>query len=103
AVANEVVMPHAVRLKSCRAAFHGHFAHQTSLNQIAQIVINRSPGGARICAINSFEDLYCGWMADLPHPECHDSVPLGSAPETATRQGAFDRIYVHERSVFPHM
>src|ERR1035438_8399224 len=66
AVADEVVMPRAFRIKSRRAALHGHFTHQTSLHQIAQIVINRSPGRARIDAVHSFEDLRrCGMLGLL--------------------------------------
>src|SRR5438874_4822341 len=61
AVADEVVMPYAFRIESRCAALHGHFTHQTSLHQVAQIVINRSPGRARIDAVHSFEDLRrCG-------------------------------------------
>src|SRR5947209_3719825 len=37
AVADEVVMPRAFRIEARRAALHGHFTHQTSLHQIAQI------------------------------------------------------------------
>ena len=43
AVADEVVMPHAFRVKSGSAAFDGHFTHQTRLYQVPQIVISRSP------------------------------------------------------------
>src|SRR5208283_5992613 len=40
AVADEVVMPHACRIESRRAALHGHFTHQTRLHQVPQIVIS---------------------------------------------------------------
>ena len=100
AVADEMVMPNAFRIKSRRAALHGHFTHQTSLYQVAQIVINRSPGRARIDAVNSFEDLRRCGMPGLLHQERHDSVALRSAPQTAARQGAFDRLGVHERFTF---
>src|SRR5262249_24455684 len=34
AVADEVVMPHPFGVESCGAALHGHFPHQTGLNQV---------------------------------------------------------------------
>jgi hypothetical protein len=36
-------------------------------------------------------------MPGLLHQERHDSVALRGAPQAATRQGASDRIGVHER------
>ena len=43
AVADEVVMLHAFRIESRGAALDGHFAHQTRLHQVPQIVISRGP------------------------------------------------------------
>src|SRR5579872_6327154 len=43
AVADEVVMPHAFRIESRGAALDGHFAHQTRLHQVPQIVVSRGP------------------------------------------------------------
>src|ERR1035441_8724896 len=43
AVADEVVMPHALRVESRAAALDGHFTHQTRLHQVPQIVISRGP------------------------------------------------------------
>jgi len=34
AVADEVVMQHALRIESRAASFHGHFTHQTRLHQV---------------------------------------------------------------------
>src|SRR5450755_2209505 len=56
AVANEVMMPHALRIESRGAALDGHFTHQARLHQIPQIVIGCGPGRARIHAIHAFED-----------------------------------------------
>ncbi len=42
AITDEMVMPHASHVESRGASFDRHFAHQTCLNQIAQIVISRS-------------------------------------------------------------
>src|SRR5437868_2342309 len=103
AVADEMVMPHAFRIKSRRATLHGHFTHQTSLHQVAQIVINRSPGRARIDAVNSFEDLRRCGMPGLLHQERHDGVALRRAPQITARQGAFDRIGVHEQTCLDYI
>src|ERR1051325_710539 len=35
-VTDEVMMPHAFRIKPRRAPLHGHFTHQTGLHQVAQ-------------------------------------------------------------------
>src|SRR5437868_13126318 len=79
-VADEVVMANAFGVESRRAPVHCHFTHQTSLHQVAQIVINRSPRRARIDAVNSFENLRRRGMPGLLHQERHDSVALRSAP-----------------------
>lgn len=95
AVTDEVVMPHAGCVKSRRAALHGHFTHQTSLHEIAQIVVNRSSGRARIDAVHSFADLRRCGMPGLLHQERHDSVALRRVPQVPARQGSFDRIGVN--------
>ena len=96
AVADEVVMPRAFCIKSRRAALHCHFTHQTSLNQVAQIVINRSPGGTWIEAVNTCKNLRRRGMPGLLHQERHDSVALRSAPQTAARKGASNRLGIHQ-------
>src|SRR6185437_10098298 len=97
AVTDEVMMPRSFRIKSRRAAFHSHFAHQASLHQVAQIVINRGPGRARIEPVNSFEDLRSRGMSLLLRQERQYRVTLRRAPQTAARQGSFDRMVAHEQ------
>ncbi len=41
AVADEVVMAHALKIESRGAALDGHFTHQTRPDQVSQIVISR--------------------------------------------------------------
>jgi len=96
-------MPHAFCIKSRRAALHSDFTHQASLYQVAQIVINRSPGRAWIDAVNSFENLRRCGMPGLLHQERHDSVTLRSAPQAAVRQGALDLIGVHEQTFLDYI
>jgi len=43
AVADEVMMLHALCIEAAGAALNGHLAHQASLHQIPQIVISRGP------------------------------------------------------------
>ena len=51
-----MVMPDPFRIEARSAALDGHFAHQTRLHQVPQIVISRGPGRARINAIYGFGD-----------------------------------------------
>ena len=43
AVADEVVMPHAIQIESRGAALDCNFTHQTRLHQVPQIVLSRGP------------------------------------------------------------
>ncbi len=95
AVADEVVMPRALRIESRRAAFDSHFTHQACAHQVAKIVIRRGPGRARIDAIHRFEDFRSRGMAVVLHQECHHSVALRSAPQPAAFQGPLNRLGVH--------
>ncbi len=67
AVADEVVVPHARRVESRRAALHGHFPHQTCSHQIPQVVVSRRPGRSRIDAIHGFEDFRRRGVALVAH------------------------------------
>jgi len=95
AVADEVVMPQAFRIKSRGAALDGHFTYQTSLHQVPQIVIRRSPGRARIHSIHGFEDFRRGGMPVTFHQERHHGVALRRATKLAALQGPFNRLGVH--------
>src|SRR4029077_13793382 len=44
AIADEVVMPHALGIESRGSAFDGHFTYQARIHQVAQIVISGGPG-----------------------------------------------------------
>jgi hypothetical protein len=92
-------MPHASQIEPRRAALYGNFSHQTSLNQVAQIVINCRSGRARIYAVDGFEDLHRSGMPGLSYQERHNRIALRRAPQTALREGAFDRNRVHKPPV----
>ena len=96
AVADEVVMPHAFRVESSRAALGGHFTHQTRLHQVPEIVISSGPGTARIFAIYSREDFRGGGMSGVLHQERHHGVALRSAPQSTGLQGPFNRLGVYQ-------
>jgi len=67
-----MVMPEAPRIESRRAALHGHFTHQPGFHEVAQIVIDCSPGRTRIDAIHGFEDPRRRGVPGLLHQERHD-------------------------------
>jgi hypothetical protein len=96
-VANKVVMPLAFRIESRGAAFGGHFTHQSRPHQVPQIVISRSPGGARIHAIHGVEYFRRRGMLIAFDQECHQSVTLRRAPQPAVSQGPLDRQSIHQR------
>ena len=86
AVANEVMMEQAFGIESRGAALDRHFTHQARLHQVAQIVIGRGPGGARIHAIHGFEDFDSRGMPVVFHQEGHHSVALRGAAQPAAFQ-----------------
>src|SRR6202047_676900 len=83
AVADEVVMLDALRIEARGAALDGHFTHQARLHQVPQIVISRGPGRARIHAIHGFGDFRSRWVPIAFQQECHHSVALRSASQSA--------------------
>ena len=60
---------HADHFIARGATFDGHFAHQTRLHQIPQIVVSGGPGTARIRAIHRFENFRSGGMTGVLHQE----------------------------------
>ena len=86
AVADEVMMQQAFGIESRGAALDRHFPHQAGLHQVAQIVIGRGPGGARIHPIHGFKDFDSRGMPVLFHQECHHGIALRSAPQPAAFQ-----------------
>jgi hypothetical protein len=96
-IADEVMMLRAFRIKSRGAALDSYFAHQASLHEVAQIVINRSPGRARMDPVHSSEDLRSSRMPLVFHQERHDSVTLGRAPQAAGGQAPFHLRMAHEQ------
>src|ERR1700722_11113096 len=97
AVADEVVMSRASRIKSRGAPLDGHFTYQTRLHQVPQIVISRSPGRERIHAIHGFEDFRSRGMTVVFHQECHHGITLRSAPQPAAIEGAFNHLGFPQR------
>src|ERR1700751_2799833 len=96
AVADEVVMPHAFRIESGGATLDGHFAHQSRLHQVPQIVIGCGSRGTRIHVIHAFEDFRSRRVAVAFHQECHHSVALRRAPQPAALQGLLNLLSIHE-------
>jgi len=96
------MMPHSLCVKSRRTALHGHFAHQAGLHQVAQIVIDRGSGGARIDSVYSFEDFRGRRVAGLFHQERHYCVALRGAAQAPAGERALDRMSVHVRFVGGH-
>lgn len=97
AVADEVVMSHALHVESRCAALDCHFADQPRLHQVPQVVIGRAPGRARIDAIHSFEDLRSRGMTRMFRQKRHDGVALRSTPQARALQGPSDLLGVHEK------
>lgn len=96
AVANEMMVRHALCVEARSAAFRGYFPHQSHIDQIPQVVIRRGPRRARIDAIDCFENLGSGRMAVALHQERHHSVPLRSTPQPASLQRPLNLRSVHE-------
>jgi len=96
AVADEVVMPHALRIKARGAALHGHFTHQTRVHQVSQIIISRGPRRARIGTIHASEDFGSRGMAGVFPQVSHHGEALRRAPQPAALQGFSNRLGAHE-------
>ena len=92
-----MMVPLVLGIEPRGAAFRGHFPHQARLHQVAQIVIRRGPGRARVGAIHGLEDFRGRGMPVALHQECHHGVALRRAPQAAALQGPFDRFGVHEK------
>jgi hypothetical protein len=83
AIADKMVMARAFRVITCGTSFGGHFAHQTGLDQVSEIVVGGGSRGARIDAIHGVKDFRCRRMAILFHQECHYRITLRSAAQAA--------------------
>jgi hypothetical protein len=94
-VADKVVVPHAFGIEPPGAPFDSHFANQSRLYQISQIVISRRSRRTRIDTIHCLEDFSRRGMADVIHQKCHHSVPLCSAAEAVVFQGLLNLVGIH--------
>jgi hypothetical protein len=95
AIADKVVVPRVSRVEPSRAPFHGNFPHQTGVNEVPQIVIDRCAGGAGVNAIHSLINFRGRWMTVALHQEGHDGIALRGATQSALFQGLFDGRKVH--------
>jgi hypothetical protein len=66
------------------------------LDQVSEIVIGGGSGGARVHAIDGFEDLHRRWMTILLQQKCHYRKALGCATQPAVFKGALDGFGFHE-------
>jgi len=95
AVADEVVMLHALGIEARGPTLDGHFTHQARLHQVPQIVISSGPGRARVHAIYGFGDFRSRGMPVVLQQECHHGVALRSAAQSAAIEGPFNCLGVH--------
>ncbi len=94
AVADEVVMQHALGIEPRGTALHGHFPHQTRPHQIPQIVVSGGARSARIRVIHSLEDFRSRGMPVVLQQERHYGVALRRTAQSTALQGPSDRIAV---------
>ena len=90
-----MVVPHAFRIEARRTAFDGHFTHQAGVYQVPKVVIGRSPGTARIHAIDALKDLGSRGVGLVFHQERHHSVALRRTAQPAVFKGFSNRLGVH--------
>ena len=77
------------------APFHGYFAHQTCLYEVAKIVIDRGARRAGIDPIYTLENFNRRGMTMRLQKERHQGVPLRSAPQAAFFERTSDGGGVH--------
>ena len=94
-----MVMPHTFCIKPGGAAFDGHFAHQTRLHKVPQIVVSRCSGTARIDTIHGFENLRGRGMAILFRQKRHHRVALRRAAQTVVLKGLPDCLDFHWKNL----
>jgi hypothetical protein len=95
AIADEVVMTHAFRIESGGTALESYLSYQAGLHKVPQVVVGCGPGGARIDAIHSLENLRRGGMPIAFHQERHHRVALRRTAQAAALQRPLNRRNVH--------
>ena len=78
-VADEVIVLLVFGVVAGGAAFGGDFADEAGFYKVAEVVVGGGAGGARVEAVDSFEDLRSGGVLVVAHEERHDAVALRSA------------------------
>lgn len=97
AIADEVVMLLVFGIITGGTAFGGDLANETSFDEVVEIVVGGSAGGARIDAVDGFEDLGCGGVLVVRHKKRHDGVALRGATQTAILEFLANFLHVHRR------
>lgn len=95
AIADKVVVAGISCVESSGPAFDGNFPHETGLNEVPQIVIDRCAGGAGVNAIHSLINFGGGWMTVALHKEGHQGIALRGTTQSALFQRLFDGRRVH--------
>ena len=95
AIADEVIVLFVFGVVTGRAAFGGDFADEAGFYKVAEVVVGGGAGGARVEAVNGFEDFGGGGVFVMAHEERHDAVTLRGAAEAAVFKFLPNLLRVH--------
>ena len=95
AVADEVMVLDIPGVEARGAAFDGDFTDETSLNEVAEVVVGGGARRSRIDAVDGFGDFGGGRMTGVFKKKGHHAVTLRSASQTAVFESLPNRVGVH--------
>ena len=97
AIAEEVVMLFVLRVIAGGTAFGGDLAHEARFDEVAEVVVGGCAGGARVNAVDGFEDFGSGGMLVMLEQKRHDAVTLRSKAQAAIFESLSDLLRTHRR------
>ncbi len=95
AVADEVVVLVVPGVVAGGAAFSGDLAHETGLDEVAEVVVGGGAGGAWVDAVDGLEDFGRGGVIVVRQQERHDAVALRGETQAAVLKSLPDLLRVH--------
>jgi len=97
AIADEVIVLFVFGVVTGRAAFGGDFADEAGFYKVAEVVVGGGAGGARVEAVDGFEDFGGGGVFMMAHEERHDAVTLCGETKTAVLKPLTNYLGVHRK------
>jgi hypothetical protein len=95
AVADEVVMLQVFGIVASGAAFDGDLPDEARFYEVAEVVVGGGAGGARVDAVDGFEDFGGGGVLVVIEQKGHDAEALRCEAQAIIFESLPDSLRVH--------